>query len=269
MNLDYIQVTLLAMLQGFTEFLPISSSGHLLLPSMLLGWSDQGLTFDVAVHIGSLLAVIVYFRHDVSRLITAWIGSLTTSKHSDDSKLAWLLLIATVPGGIAGLLLNNWVEQYGRSVLLIAVTSIAFAILLYWSDRSSEDRKCLADLNWKSALLIGCAQALALIPGTSRSGITMTAALFCHLTREAAARFSFLLAIPLIFATGLLKSAELYANDGTAVQWLTLLYAALVSGAVAYACIHFFLRLIERTGFLPFVIYRMLLGVTLLVLFYL
>jgi undecaprenyl-diphosphatase len=268
LNLDYLQVSLLAILQGFTEFLPISSSGHLLLPSLLLGWSDQGLTFDVAVHIGSLLAVVIYFRYDISRLSAACWQSLQTRKQSNDSRLAWLLMIATIPGGVIGLLLNSWIEQYARLVWLIAITSILFALLLLWSDRSAQKNRGLRDINWKSALLIGGAQALALIPGTSRSGITMTAALFCNLTRDAAARFSFLLSIPIILASGLLKSAELIAGSGDSVQWITLSYAAVVSGVVSFCCIHFFLRLIERIGFLPFVIYRLLLGTGLLLLYF-
>ena len=268
MNLDYLQVSLLATLQGFTEFLPISSSGHLILPSLLLGWPDQGLTFDVAVHIGSLLAVMIYFRNDISRLIAAFLQSLLAGKQSNDSKLAWLLVIATIPGGITGLLLSNWIEQYTRVVWLIGITSILFALLLLWSDRSAQKNRGLADINWKSALLIGAAQALALIPGTSRSGVTMTAALFCHLSRNAAARFSFLLSIPIILASGLLKSAELMADGSDSLQWFTLCYAAACSGVVSFCCIHFFLRLIERIGFLPFVIYRLMLGTGLLILYF-
>ena len=140
MNLDYLQVSLLATLQGFTEFLPISSSGHLILPTLLLGWSDQGLTFDVAVHIGSLLAVVIYFRNDISRLSAACLQSLLAGKQSNDSRLAWLLIIATIPGGIIGLLLNSWIEQYTRVVWLIAITSTAgtyfeaFGIRLRYAD---------------------------------------------------------------------------------------------------------------------------------------
>ena len=208
MDLDLIQVSLLATLQGLTEFLPISSSGHLLLPSLLLGWADQGLGFDVAVHVGTLLAVLAYFRSDIRRLLVAWILSLGGGNTSDDSKLVWLVLIATLPAGIAGLLFSDVLEHYTRSVLIVAVTSIVFALLLLWSDQAGKQRQELFDLNWKQALFIGIAQTLALIPGTSRSGVTMTAALFCNLNRQAAARFSFLLAIPIIVASGLLKFIE-------------------------------------------------------------
>lgn len=271
MDLDLIQVSLLAILQGLTEFLPISSSGHLLLPSLLLGWADQGLSFDVAVHVGSLLAVIGYFRSDIRRLLLAWLLSLHSGKSSADSKLAWLLLIATLPAGITGLLFSDVIELYARSVIIAAVASIIFALLLLWSDRVGKYRKELFDLNWKQALFIGIAQTLALIPGTSRSGVTMTAALFCNLNRQTAARFSFLLAIPIIVGSGLLKFIEVLNSDagvGVAGHWQTLMYAAGISALVAFSCIHFFLRLIESIGFLPFVIYRIVLGCVLLAVYF-
>lgn len=260
MDLGIVQITILAVIQGFTEFLPISSSGHLILPSLLLAWKDQGLTFDVAVHVGSLLAVIYYFRQDLRVLIMAWLRSLATRTNSAESKLAWLIVLATIPAGVAGLLLNGYVETYARAIMVIATTSIIFAALLYCSDAIGSKNTDLSTLTWRSALMIGFAQMLALIPGTSRSGVTMTAALFCNLTRTAAARFSFLLSIPIIMATGLLKGIELAAQGGASIEWIVLLYAALVSGVVAYGCIHYFLALIDRIGFLPFVIYRLVLG---------
>lgn len=263
-GLDLFQVTFLAVLQGATEFLPISSSGHLILPSLLFAWNDQGLTFDVAVHVGTLFAVLIYFRHDLQRLFFALTLSVFRREHSADSKLAWMLVAATIPAGLSGLLLASQVELYGRSLMLIGVTSIVFGLLLFASDRSGSKQRTLADMDWKTALLIGFSQMLALIPGTSRSGVTMTAALFCNLDRAAAARFSFLLAIPLITASGLLRGIELIAAGTESVEWLVLLYAIFVSAVVAYFCIHYFLRLIERIGFLPFVIYRVLLGVALI-----
>lgn len=260
MDNGILQTTILAFIQGVTEFLPISSSAHLLLPSLLLGWPDQGLTFDVAVHAGSLTAVIIYFRLDLMRLTRAWLGSVISRSFSTDSRLAWLLLLATIPAGLAGLLLNDYVENYARAIGVIAFTSIVFGGLLYWSDLRGKKQSDIDTLTWRGAIIIGCAQMLALIPGTSRSGVTMMAALFCNLTREAAARFSFLLSIPIIFATGILKTVELAGSSLPLSGWLTLLYAIVVSGSVAYACIHYFLRLIGRIGFLPFVIYRILLG---------
>ncbi len=266
MELDFIQVTFLAVLQGATEFLPISSSGHLILPSLLFAWNDQGLTFDVAVHVGTLFAVLIYFRHDLQRLFFALITGLLRREHSEDSKLASMLLAATIPAGVSGLLFASQVELYGRSLMLIGVTSIGFGLLLFMSDRIGNKQRTLSDMDWKTALLIGLSQVLALIPGTSRSGVTMTAALFCNLDRAAAARFSFLLAIPIITASGLLRGIELLAAGTESVEWIVLLYAIFISAVVAYLCIHTFLRLIERIGFLPFVIYRVLLGIALILL---
>jgi undecaprenyl-diphosphatase len=265
-GLDFFQVTILAVLQGATEFLPVSSSGHLILPSLLFAWHDQGLTFDVAVHVGTLFAVLIYFRDELQRLVFALILSVFQRKNSEDSKLAWMLLAATIPAGLSGLLLASQVEEYSRSLILIGVTSIGFGLLLFVSDRFGSKQRTLADMNWKTALLIGFSQALALIPGTSRSGVTMTAALFCNLDRAAAARFSFLLAIPIITASGLLRGIQLLQADTESVEWFVLLYAIFISAVVAYLCIRYFLQLIERFGFLPFVIYRVLLGIALILL---
>jgi undecaprenyl-diphosphatase len=265
-GLDFFQVTILAVLQGATEFLPVSSSGHLILPSLLFAWNDQGLTFDVAVHVGTLFAVLIYFRDDLQRLVLALILSVFQRKHSEDSKFACMLLAATIPAGLSGLLLASQIEQYGRSLILIGVTSIGFGLLLFVSDRFGSKQRTLADMNWKTALLIGFSQVLALIPGTSRSGVTMTAALFCNLDRAATARFSFLLAIPIITASGLLRGIQLLQADTESVEWLVLLYAIFISAVVAYLCIRYFLQLIERFGFLPFVIYRVLLGIALILL---
>ena len=265
-GLGFFQVTILAVLQGATEFLPVSSSGHLILPSLLFAWHDQGLTFDVAVHVGTLFAVLIYFRDELQRLVFALILSVFQRKNSEDSKLAWMLLAATIPAGLSGLLLASQVEQYSRSLILIGVTSIGFGLLLFVSDRFGSKQRTLADMNWKTALLIGFSQVLALIPGTSRSGVTMTAALFCNLDRAAAARFSFLLAIPIITASGLLRGIQLLQAETESVEWFVLLYAIFISAVVAYLCIRYFLQLIERFGFLPFVIYRVLLGIALILL---
>ena len=267
MSFDFLQAGFLAVLQGVTEFLPISSSGHLILPAALLGWQDQGLVFDVAVHVGSLVAVITYFRSRIIELVTAWARSLVQGETTGDSKTAWLLLIATVPAGLAGLLLGGFVDQYARSTLLIATTSIVFALLLYAADRRAVIHTELDGLQVRTALLIGFAQVLALIPGTSRSGITMTAGRFVGLSRHAASQFSFLLAIPIIAASGLLKTVELLLQDTSSGQWVLLAYSLLVSALVSYLCIHYFLRFIDRVGFLPFVIYRVLLGVVLFAIY--
>jgi len=268
LDIDILQVSFLAIIQGITEFLPISSSGHLILPSALWGWEDQGLIFDVSVHAGSLFAVVYYFRVDILRLGKAWFSSIPKRQASPDSKLAWLLIMSTIPAGIAGFLLNDIIEQYARSMLLIASTSIVFAILLFVADKYGSKALAVSELNWKKALFIGLAQVLALMPGTSRSGVTMTAGLLVNLSRKAASRFSFLLAIPIIAASGLLKSLELYQLGVSVNAWIVLLYGVILSGLVSLLCIHYFLKFIENVGFLPFVIYRILLGLGLLLAYF-
>jgi len=266
MDLNYFQITFLAFIQGLTEYLPISSSAHILLPKELFGWPDQGLVFDVAVHVGSLIAVVTYFRRDIRQLIVAWFASLA-GRSSTEARLAWYLVLATIPAGVMGLLLNDMVEAYSRSMLVIGTTSIVFGILLYFADRYAPAQRPLESLTLRGALIIGLAQVMALIPGTSRSGVTMTAGLFCGLDRRAAAKFSFLLAIPIIMASGLFKGLEML-EGGSSTEWGMLLYAIVVSAVVSFACIHLFLRLIERIGFMPFIIYRVALGILLYVLYF-
>ncbi|MEX0618773.1 MAG: undecaprenyl-diphosphate phosphatase [Pseudohongiellaceae bacterium] len=264
---DILQTSFLAIVQGITEYLPISSSGHLILPRVLFGWEDPGLIFDVAVHVGSLLAVVFYFWRQIVVLAFAWFRSVGTRQQNEDSRLAWLIILATLPAGVTGFLFDDAVEQYGRSVLLIAITSVIFGALLWLADRPDKSRSGIATLTWKTALVIGVAQVFALIPGTSRSGVTMTAGLFIGLSRRAASQFSFLLAIPIIAASGLLKGVEFYQAGGTPSEWIVLLYAGLLAAVVSWLCIHYFLQLIERIGFLPFVIYRILLGGVLLTIY--
>ena len=265
--MDTVQTILLSLLQGLTEFLPISSSAHLILMPRLLGWEDQGLAFDVAVHVGTLLAVMLYFREDVRRLLLAWFASIVNRQMSADARLAWLVVLGTVPAALAGLLLNDVIETHLRSPLVIALATIGFGVLLGVADLRGRQVRREDSLSVMDVVWIGLAQALALIPGTSRSGITMTAALALGLTRSAAARFSFLLSIPIILMAGSYKTLQLVQQTGP-VDWGRILLGTLVAAVSAYLCIHFFLRLIERIGMLPFVVYRLLLGVFLLVLFY-
>jgi undecaprenyl-diphosphatase len=257
---DWLQTVILAIIQGLTEFLPISSSAHLILPSQVLGWVDQGLAFDVAVHVGSLLAVVYYFRKELLDLAIGGYRSMSSRAWNEQSKMIFWLFLATVPAGLAGVLLDDFVEAELRNLFVIAMATLGFGLLLGWADfRRREDRV----LDLRIALLVGCAQVLALIPGTSRSGITMTAALFCGLDREGAARFSFLMSIPVIAAAGTLQTARLVAAGDT-VPWSVLLSATLISALTAYLCIAWFLRLVDQVGFMPFVIYRGLLGLVLL-----
>ena len=260
--MDTVQVVFLAIVQGLTEFLPISSSAHLILPSALLGWEDQGLAFDVAVHVGSLIAVLMYFRKDIRLLIVCWCRSLTGGQQTPESRLGWQIILATIPAGLAGLFLGDLIELHLRSIAVIAFTTIVFGILLGLSDKFSLRVKNLHQFTWRSALIVGCAQALALIPGTSRSGITITAALALGFDRAAAARFSFLLAIPIIVLSGGYKGVQLVQLE--AVPWIEIFLGALLSAVTAYLCIHLFLTWINRIGMLPFVVYRLILGLILI-----
>ncbi|MFK7863922.1 MAG: undecaprenyl-diphosphate phosphatase [Pseudohongiellaceae bacterium] len=269
MVLSFWQVSWLAAIQGVTEFLPISSSAHLLLPSLLLGWPDQGLTFDVAVHFGSLIAVLLYFRKELLLIVNAWLLQVFKGQRTSHAKLAWLLIMATIPAGVSGLLLNGVVSDYARALPVIGSSSIVFALLLLWSERQSNQQQSIESLNLKQMLLIGLAQAFALIPGASRSGMTMMAALGCNLKKSEAARLSFLLSIPIILASAALKTTELFQSTEEVVIWPQLLYGALISGLVAFGCIQLFLEAINRIGFLPFVIYRIALGVMLLAVYFL
>ncbi len=261
--MDTLHAIYLALLQGLTEFLPISSSAHLILLPRLLGWVDQGLAFDVAVHVGTLAAVLVYFRVEVLHLVSAGLRSLVTRKPDDDARLAWFVLLGTVPVALLGLLLHDVVETLLRSPLVIAATTIGFGVLLGLADWRGRLQRNEHDLHLADVIVIGLAQALALVPGTSRSGITMTAGLALGLTRSAAARFSFLLSIPVIMMAGGYESLKLL-EQAAAVDWHAMLVGAGVSALSAWVCIHFFLKLIERIGMWPFVIYRLLLGALLL-----
>lgn len=263
--MDWLHLIALAIIQGITEFLPISSSAHLILPSQVLGWPDQGQAFDVAVHVGTLAAVIIAFRHEVVATTRGWFAHVLHRRPSAESRLGWAIIIGTLPAGLAGLLLERYIEQYTRSMLVIAATTLLFGLLLWYADARSPRRDELDRLTWRRALLIGIAQALALIPGTSRSGITMTAALLLGFTRQAAARFSFLLSIPLILAAGGLKAVGL-AKTGTEGQWADIAWGAGLSFVSAYLCITLFLKALDRIGMLPFVLYRLALGTVLLVL---
>lgn len=262
-----IQIIVLALVQGFTEFLPVSSSAHLILVPVINGWADQGLAFDVAVHVGTLTAVMWYFRTEIVNMTVDWIESIAKRQLVGESKLAWAVLWGTVPVGLAGLLFHDFIDTQLRSPLVIAWATIGFGLLLWLSDVSGKRQRDEHTINWKDVLIIGLSQALALIPGTSRSGITMTAALLLGLTRTAAARFSFLLSIPAILMAGGYKGLKL-VEQAAPVDWLALILGIVISAVTAYFCIHYFLKLLERLGMLPFVIYRLVLGMILLVVFW-
>ena len=261
--MDWFQALVLALIQGLTEFLPISSSAHLILPSQVLGWPDQGLAFDVAVHLGTLMAVMAYYRRDLFAMVGGAGKAVTQRTMNDDLKLGLLVVLAIIPAVVFGFLGDDWIERELRSALVIAVTTLVFGALLWAADAFGKRQFSLVRLGVIGAIFIGLAQALALIPGTSRSGITITAALALGYQREDAARFSFLLSIPVILGAGLLKTKDLVEQQ-VAVDWGLMALGAVVSAITAYLTIVFFIRLLERIGMLPFVVYRLILGVALL-----
>ncbi len=313
-GLEVSQAIYLAVVQGFTEFLPVSSSGHLVLAPLVMGRQVQNVSFDTAVHFGSLIAVIWYFRRDLFTISLDWKRSLSAAQPVGESPLFWAVLWGTVPVGLFGLVLHFiyddrihsavsmsvvvlvtgllltgfyllrresrkagwlalasltlallialafWLGKGLRSAVVIATTTVFFGVLLWLADVRGARRRGLEAIGWRDILIIGVAQACALVPGTSRSGITITAALLLGFRREAAARFSFLLSIPtIILATAAQTNTLLHKSSGV-VQWDILGVGILVSALTAYLCIYLFLRLIERIGMFPFVIYRFLLG---------
>jgi len=264
--MEYVQAIFLAIVQGITEFLPISSAAHLILVPRVLGWQDQGLAFDVALHIGTLTAVLWYFRADLPPLWRGWWHSVVHRELTPDGRLVWAVLFGTIPVGIAGLLFADVIETSLRSPVVIATATIVFAVPLWLADRYGRRQRNEHGIGWFDVLIVGVAQALALIPGVSRSGVTMTAALALGLDRVASARFSFLLSIPVIVLAGGLETLKL-VRAAVPVDWFTLILATLCAALSAYLCIRLFIGWLTRHGMAPFVAYRLLLGGVLLLLF--
>lgn len=264
--MSWLHLAILAIIQGLTEFLPISSSAHLVLTPQILGWeADQGPLIDVMAHFGSLFAVMAYFRKDVGGIIRGFFD-LLRRKLNKNSSLALNLIIATPPALALGFILNKFgYDVLLRSPLIIAFTTIVFGVLLWVSDVKGREEKRAEDLSWKGAAMMGLAQSLALIPGTSRSGITMTTARFMNMTREESARFSMLMSLPIIGAGGLFALLKLITEpSGTASASDGLIVAGL-SFAAAYGCIALFMKWVSKIGFFPFMVYRLLLGAGLLI----
>jgi undecaprenyl-diphosphatase len=244
----------MGIVQGLGEFLPISSSAHLVLVPWLFRWHDPGLTFDIALHLGTLVAVIAYFWRDWVNLIKGGLRGAGTT----EGRLFWYLVIATIPGALIGLLLEDKAETVFRNPSLIAVMLILLGIILFWADRRSKKLTDVNSITLGQSLLIGVSQALAIIPGVSRSGITMTTGLLFGLTREGAARFSFLLSAPVILGAGVVKAPEIIANPGMVNA--PFLVGMLVSAISGMAAIGFLLKYVQTKNYLPFVWYRFLLG---------
>jgi undecaprenyl-diphosphatase len=265
--LDPVEAIVLAIVQGLSEFLPISSSGHLILVPHFAGWEDQGLAFDVAVHVGTLFAVVAYFRRQLVAMARAWFGSFRGGPLSPDARLAWCVLLATIPVGLAGLLFAGWIEDQLRNPVFVAFTLSGFGLLMWLADRFGRQQRDEYTIGWRDALLIGAAQALSLMPGTSRSGVTMTLGRSLGLTREAAARFSFLLAVPGIGMAGAYELLQLLQDPGNGADWPLMGLGVAVSAATGYLCIHWLLKVITRIGLAPFALYRFALAGLIVYLF--
>jgi undecaprenyl-diphosphatase len=265
--LDPVEAIVLAIVQGLSEFLPISSSGHLILVPYFAGWEDQGLAFDVAVHVGTLFAVVAYFRRQLFAMARAWFGSFRRGRLSPDARLAWCVLIATIPVGLAGLLFAGWIEDNLRNPVFVAFTLSGFGLLMWLADRFGSQQRDEYTIGWRDALLIGAAQALSLMPGTSRSGVTMTLGRSLGLTREAAARFSFLLAVPGIGMAGVYELLQLLQDPANGADWPVMGLGVAVSAATGYLCIHWLLKVITRIGLAPFALYRFALAALIVYLF--
>jgi undecaprenyl-diphosphatase len=268
--LTALQALVLGLIQGLTEFLPVSSTAHLRVVPALLGWDDPGAAFTAVIQGGTLAAVLVYFRADLLRLARAFVAGLAARRPlgSADARMAWMIAAGTVPIVVCGVVLKNQIETSFRSLSVIAAALIVLALLLAWAEGLVARRRRagvrdldLGDVGWREALLVGCAQALALVPGTSRSGVTLTAGLLLGLARPAAARFSFLLSVPSVLAAGVYElyreRDHLLASSGDAGN---LLLASVVSGVVGYASIAFLLGYLKRHSTWVFVLYRLALG---------
>jgi undecaprenyl-diphosphatase len=278
--LPIYQVVVLAIVQGLAEFIPVSSSGHLIIVRRLLGWNELSpaheLTFDVALHFGTLLSVLFYFRRTWFQIIRAALGgkvvrfseadgddqNLTADEQREERLLLWFLAIATIPGAIAGKLLEHSAEDYFREhIFLIAGALIVVALLMWWGEKVSRFTKPLTRITFSDALIVGCAQATALIPGVSRSGSTITAGLFRNMTREAAVRFSFLLSTPLIAGAALLKAHELKKEGLPAGMHMPFLVGVVISAIVGYAAIAWLIRYLQSNSLKVFIVYRIVVGV--------
>ena len=266
MQLSWLQAIILGISQGLTEFLPISSTAHTLVISRLLGWPDPGAAFTAVTQIGTELAVVLYFRKDLVRIVVAWVASLTNKsmRSNPDAKMGWYVIIGTLPIGVAGFLLKTSIETTARNLWIVASALIFMGIVLGLVDHFAKQSKEQAELTWKHSIYFGIGQALALIPGVSRSGATITAGLAMGFKREVVARYSFLLAIPAVFASAAFTAKDI-SSDGF-VNWPATIVSTLIAFVVGYFVISSLMRYLQTRTFLPFVIYRISLGTLLLVL---
>ncbi|MEU8529932.1 MULTISPECIES: undecaprenyl-diphosphate phosphatase [Streptomyces] len=276
--MSWFESFILGLVQGLTEFLPISSSAHLRLTAAFAGWEDPGAAFTAITQIGTEAAVLIYFRKDIARIISAWFRSLTNKamRSDHDAQMGWLVIVGSIPIGVLGVTLKDQIEGPFRDLRLTATMLIVMGVVLGVADRLAardeiggrhraiRERKTLQELSVKDGLIFGLCQAMALVPGVSRSGATISGGLLMGYTREAAARYSFLLAIPAVLASGLFELKD--ATEGGHVSWGPTIFATIIAFGVGYAVIAWFMKFITTKSFMPFVIYRIALGVLLFIL---
>jgi undecaprenyl-diphosphatase len=267
--MGWFEAVVLGLVQGLTEFLPVSSSAHLRIVGTAFGWDDPGAAFTAITQIGTEAAVVLYFRRDIARIISAWVLSLVGKRKNDpDARLGWLIIIGSIPIVVLGLLLKDRIETTFRDLRIVAIALVAFSLVLYAADRVGRKKLEIADLTMRDGVLYGLAQSLALIPGVSRSGGTITMGLFLGYTRAAAARYSFLLAIPAVLGSGFYEaySALQGEHQGPAVEWGPTILATVIAFFVGLSVIAWLLRYLNRGSFVPFVVYRIVLGLLVLAL---
>ncbi|MCX5241402.1 undecaprenyl-diphosphate phosphatase [Streptomyces prunicolor] len=276
--MSWFESLILGLVQGLTEFLPVSSSAHLRLTAAFSGWEDPGAAFTAITQLGTEAAVLIYFRQDVGRILAAWFRSLTNKemRRDHDAQMGWLVIVGSIPIGVLGVTLKDQIEGPFRDLRITATMLIVMGVVIGIADRlaardenggrhrAPKQRKTLLDLNTKDGLLYGLCQAMALVPGVSRSGATISGGLFMGYTREAAARYSFLLAMPAVLASGAFELKD--AAEGGHVAWGPTMFATVIAFVVGYAVIAWFMKFISHKSFMPFVYYRIALGIVIIAL---
>ena len=264
--MTWFEAIVLGIVQGLTEFLPVSSSAHVLLLSEIFGWGDPGAAFTAVMQIGTETAVLIYFRHDIARIISTWARSLVKPELRGqlDARMGWYVIVGTIPIAILGFTFADEIETVARNLWLVSVVLIVFGVILGLADHYGEKRRGVETLSMRSGLVFGLGQALALIPGVSRSGATITTGLFMGFTREAATRYAFLLAIPAVLASGFYEATKI--GDEADVQWGPTILATLIAFVIGYAVIAWLIKYVSSNSYMPFVIYRIVLGSVVLVL---
>jgi len=263
--MELIQIIILGIIQGLTEFLPVSSSGHLILTPLVLDFDDQGLALDAILHLGTLMAILIYFKKDLLEIFSGLFD-----KKRETHKLAWCIVAASLPAGLIGLFFGDWIESNLRSPTFVAINLLIWSLIFYIADRfvkkEGESNSKLRELKFSQIFFIGCAQAIALLPGTSRSGVTIAAGLFSSLNHTAATRFSFLLGAPIIFAAGMHKLITFISEPAAAQDYthLHLIVGLGTSFLVGLLAIKLLLKVVEKVGLLPFIVYRVVLAAAIL-----